>query len=63
LTVFFTSDLHVNHAFVATLRGFGTDREDADIAAHDEAIADGWADTVRSKDQVWVLGDIIGNPG
>lgn len=52
MSVFFTSDLHFGHRFVAGIRGFGT------IGEHDEAIRENWIKTVGKKDQVWVLGDI-----
>lgn len=55
--VWFTSDLHLGHTTVATIRGFSSVRE------HDETICDRWADAVRWRDQVWVLGDLtVGNP-
>lgn len=56
MTVYFTSDLHLGHGFVAALRGFETAEN------HDEALALNWAATVRKKDDiVWVLGDVTLN--
>lgn len=52
MTVWFTSDLHLGHGFVAKLRGF------PDVDAHDSAILEGWATSVHKNDQVWVLGDL-----
>lgn len=53
MTVYFTSDLHLGHGFVAALRGFETAED------HDEALALNWAATVRKKDDIiWVLGDV-----
>lgn len=52
MSVWFTSDLHLGHRFVAGLRGFATS------ADHDERIADEWASAVRKEDTVWVLGDL-----
>lgn len=50
--VFFTSDPHFGHPFVAGLRGFDS------VAAHDTALFERWAAVVRPADQVWVLGDL-----
>lgn len=52
MSVWFTSDLHFGHGFVAGLRGFDNTDD------HDDAIAEGWLKRVRKNDQVWVLGDI-----
>ena len=58
MTVWLTSDQHFGHRLVSGLRGFGED-----TAAHDQALCDNWADTVRAGDQVWVLGDLaMGRP-
>jgi len=61
--VFFTSDLHIGHRFVAGLRGFGED-----VEAHDAELAAQWDKVVNPKgdrgDQVWILGDIsVGGDG
>jgi len=53
--VWFTSDLHLGHAKVASIRGFDSPAE------HDEALADMWRSTVRKEDSVWVLGDVTGS--
>lgn len=52
MALFFTSDLHLGHRFVADLRGF------TDPAEHDAAIIDHWQRTVHKDDHVWVLGDV-----
>lgn len=55
--VWFTSDLHIGHRFVAGLRGF------EHVEEHDAYICDGWSNFVGPNDQVWVLGDIaVSNP-
>lgn len=60
MKTWFTSDLHFGHPYVASLRGFGTCREDADTEAHDQTIFDNWLKNVSWDDTVWVLGDIVG---
>jgi calcineurin-like phosphoesterase family protein len=50
--VWFSSDTHFLHKFVATLRGFETPEE------HDEAITERWNKIVRPDDLVWHLGDV-----
>lgn len=56
--VWFTSDLHLGHRFVAGLRGF------TDPAEHDELIAEQWRAVIRKGDDVWVLGDLAASaPG
>ena len=50
--VWFTSDLHFGHRFVAGLRGFD------DVVEHDDVLTGAWIDRIRPDDQVWVLGDI-----
>lgn len=50
--VWFTSDWHIGHRFVAGLRGF------EDVTEHDQALCDNWADVVRKGDVVWMLGDL-----
>lgn len=52
-TTWFTSDLHLGHALVARLRGFGDDTE-----AHDMTVADRWKRHIGPNDRVWVLGDL-----
>lgn len=50
--VLYTSDPHLGHEKVSTIRGFGSTQE------HDEKFIENWIKTVRKSDQVWVLGDI-----
>jgi calcineurin-like phosphoesterase family protein len=50
--VHFISDLHLQHRFVAELRGFSS------VADHDACLFDNWCKAVRKGDQVWVLGDV-----
>lgn len=52
MTVYLTSDLHLGHERVATLRGFDS------VAEHDAAVADRWRALVKPRDTVWVLGDL-----
>jgi calcineurin-like phosphoesterase family protein len=52
-SVFYTSDWHFNHDFVARLRGF------ADAEEHDEALIAATNKTVTKRDQLWVLGDVF----
>lgn len=55
--IYFTSDLHLGHRLVAGIRGH------ANTDDHDQSVADAWASVVKSRDQVWVLGDLcLGNP-
>lgn len=54
--VWFTSDLHVGHPLVASIRGFDS------TWAHDDLLARKWDRKVQPEDDVWVLGDaIMGN--
>lgn len=50
--IWFTSDLHFGHRFVAGLRGF------ADVEEHDALLEERWRSLVSERDQVWVLGDL-----
>lgn len=50
--VFFTSDLHLGHPYLAELRGFDS------VAEHDEAILDNLEDALHVGDRLWVLGDL-----
>lgn len=52
MKTYLTSDLHLGHRLVTSLRGFATAQE------HDEAFADAWSQTVRREDIVWILGDL-----
>lgn len=51
--LFFTSDLHFGHKFMADLRGFGRERLDE----HDESIIDAWNSVAGTRDEIHVLGD------
>ncbi|MGC0252616.1 metallophosphoesterase family protein [Pseudactinotalea sp. Z1748] len=55
--VWFTSDLHLGHRFVASLR-IGTTREEVDLGAYHEQVIEQWNDCVRPGDVVWNLGDV-----
>lgn len=69
--IYFTSDLHIGHKHVASIRGFDTAEHidfgiyetGPDTDAHDEWLAANWDATVRPQDQVFVLGDISINGG
>lgn len=50
MDVWFTSDLHLGHEFVARLRGM-------DVATHDEVVLEGIR-KLPAGDRLWVLGDI-----
>lgn len=50
--VFFTSDLHLGHEFVARTRRFDT------AAQHDTTLAAVWRFHVNPDDHVWILGDL-----
>ncbi len=51
---FYTSDLHLDHEKVATLRGFES------TAAHDAELVSRWCAVVHPEDTVYVLGDVTG---
>lgn len=53
MTVFYTSDPHWGHRFVAGLRGFGEDAH-----AHDEWLRKIYSEAFRPGDVVWWLGDL-----
>lgn len=53
MTVFYTSDTHFNHPFVATTRGFETAEE------HDEIMIERLNWMVKPHDQLWILGDLF----
>lgn len=50
--VFFTSDPHFLHDFVARTRNFGS------AVAHDEQLIDAINSTVSKRDTLWILGDL-----
>lgn len=51
--VFFTSDLHLNHANCAKWRGFKT------VEEQNETIIRNWNSTVTKRDVVHVVGDVL----
>jgi len=53
VTTWFTSDLHIDHPFIAGNRGF------AYLRAHDRAMMDGWNNNVKPGDNVVVCGDLF----
>src|SRR5262249_44272183 len=53
MAIFFTSDTHFGHGGALGLFR----RPFASVAAMDEALVDGWNDTVGPADEVWHLGD------
>lgn len=55
MTVWFTSDPHWGHEWVAGLRGFES------TAAHDSALLDNYHAVIREDDQTWWLGDLAMN--
>jgi calcineurin-like phosphoesterase family protein len=63
--VFYTSDTHFNHLFVAALRGFGTITYDemgkrtveADIEVYNQHLISTWNKYVSPADTVWHTGD------
>ena len=50
--VFFTSDTHFSHEFVAQTRGFASAEE------HDAHVVRAWNSVVSKRDSVWHLGDV-----
>lgn len=57
MAIWLTSDTHLDHDFVASLRGFDSTRE------HDAHVVREWNKRVRHGDTVWVLGDFgMGTP-
>lgn len=52
-SIFYTSDWHFNHDFVAQTRDFANAEE------HDEALIEAINKTVTKRDQLWVLGDVF----
>jgi calcineurin-like phosphoesterase family protein len=51
--IFYHSDWHFNHTFVAGTRGFTTAEE------HDEWLIDNINSTITKRDHLWVLGDVF----
>lgn len=57
MTVWFTSDLHLGHRYVAETRGF------ADASDHDLALWQNFSAVLTKHDDLWVLGDLaVSNP-
>jgi calcineurin-like phosphoesterase family protein len=52
MSVFFTSDTHFGHRFVAETRGFDK------TADHDMTIAENLIEVVKRDDVLWILGDL-----
>lgn len=52
MTLYLTSDLHLGHALVADIRGYGQD-----VATHDEWIMSA-LHRLTEQDDLWILGDI-----
>lgn len=50
--IYYHSDWHLNHDFVARTRGFES------VEAHDEWLIDNINSVIRPRDQLWVLGDL-----
>lgn len=50
--LWFSSDLHLGHKFVASMRGFDDPDE------HDEVILNNFENTVGPDDVLWILGDL-----
>lgn len=60
MSMYFTSDLHLGHIYVA----LNTGRPFTTVEEHDQAIIDNWNKVVRKKnDIVWVLGDLSVDSG
>lgn len=49
---YLTADWHLNHEFVAQLRGF------EDTADHDEYVLDNAGSVLKKDDHLWILGDL-----
>lgn len=54
-TVYFTSDPHFGHQFMADLRGFST------VEEHDEALVENYRSRITKRDVVYWLGDLTMN--
>jgi calcineurin-like phosphoesterase family protein len=51
--LFYHSDWHFNHDFVARTRGYATSQE------HDDALIDSINTVATKRDHIWVLGDVF----
>lgn len=58
--IWYWSDLHLGHDFVAKLRGFDETTYGTPSRWHDLHIKDVWNQHVQPKDHIWLLGDISG---
>lgn len=56
MEIWIWSDLHIGHDFIANLRGYES------IEAHDDDLLRKWNQTVKKRDQIWILGDLAMNP-
>jgi calcineurin-like phosphoesterase family protein len=54
VSTFFSADLHLGHAAVLTY----SRRPFATVDHMNEALVDGWNETVTDDDEIWVLGDV-----
>lgn len=69
MTVWFTSDLHLNHRAVAWQRliGWWPNPDERRVITpelcrkHDDHLARRWDERVQPDDQIWVLGDLVAN--
>lgn len=58
--IWYWSDLHLGHDFVAKLRGFDKTTYGTPSRWHDLHIKEVWTEHVQPKDHIWLLGDISG---
>lgn len=54
--VFVAADLHLGHKKVVEMDGRPPY---ASVEEHDKELIDNWNETVKSKDTVWILGDVL----
>ena len=52
---YFTADLHLAHEKVSAIRGYD------DWVEHDNVILDHLRDTLKPRDTLWILGDVMGS--
>lgn len=55
--IYITSDLHLGHKLISGLRGFNS------LEEHDEHVLDTLNSMVSPKDTLWILGDLLFQPG
>lgn len=53
MMVFFTSDLHLGHKKVLSIR-----KQFHDIKEHDDFLIEKWNNKVKKNDEVYILGDL-----